>query len=63
MSNVDGFIRKKEILGRFPFSAATLWRMVKRGDFPAPVKLSVGVTAWRNADIEDWISTRTNPTN
>lgn len=36
-------------------SSPTLWRMVKRGDFPKPIKLSPGVTAWRVGEIRDWM--------
>jgi prophage regulatory protein len=39
-----------------PFSAPTLWRKVKTGDFPAPVKLSERVTAWRVSDVRAWLS-------
>ena len=42
-----------------PFSSPTLWRMVKAGKFPAPVKLSERVTAWRVEDIRAWMQTRT----
>lgn len=38
-----------------PFSSSTLWRMVKSGDFPAPVKLSERVTAWRVEDVRAWM--------
>ena len=38
-----------------PFSLATLWRKVKAQTFPAPVKLSVGVTAWRVEDVRAWM--------
>jgi predicted DNA-binding transcriptional regulator AlpA len=34
-----------------PISRATWWRMVKTGKAPAPVKVSVGVTAWRVGEI------------
>ena len=37
-----------------PFSAPTLWRKVKAGTFPKPVKLSERVTAWRVGDIRAW---------
>ena len=40
--------------GRLPISAATLWRWAAAGKFPAPVRLSEGVTAWRISDIEAW---------
>jgi prophage regulatory protein len=45
--------------GILPFSSPTLWRMVKAGKFPAPVKLSERVTAWRVEDIRAWMQTRT----
>ncbi len=39
-----------------PFSAPTLWRKVKAGTFPRPVKLSERVTAWKVADVRAWIA-------
>jgi predicted DNA-binding transcriptional regulator AlpA len=44
--------------GRYPISRATLWRWVKRGEFPSPVRLSRGVTAWPVDIIEAWESQR-----
>jgi prophage regulatory protein len=52
----SGFIRQKRLIpGILPVSSATLWRMVKDGRFPKPVKLSAGVTAWRAADVQQWL--------
>jgi prophage regulatory protein len=51
-----GFVRQRLLLRFVPFSKSTLWRRVKSGDFPAPVRLSAGVTAWRAEEINDWIS-------
>lgn len=42
-----------------PFSANTLWRKVKAGEFPAPVKLGPRITAWKVADVRAWISSQT----
>jgi prophage regulatory protein len=41
-----------------PVSSATLWRWVKAGTFPAPVKLSSGMTAWRVGDVRAWMQAR-----
>lgn len=38
-----------------PISRATLWRWVKSGAFPRPIKLSNRVTAWRSDDIKKWL--------
>lgn len=47
--------RKQEKRGIIPFSPATLWRKVASGEFPSPVKLSVGVTAWRVEAVREWM--------
>jgi len=51
-----GYIRQAQLLaGVVPFSASTLWRRVRDHSFPAPVKLSAGVTAWRVEDVRAWM--------
>lgn len=51
-----GFIRQSQLIPSiFPFSPATLWRKVKDGTFPQPVKLGPRITAWKVEDIRDWI--------
>ncbi len=49
--------KRPEIPAPLPFSAPTLWRKVKAGTFPAPVKLSDRVTAWRVSDVRKWLAT------
>lgn len=39
-----------------PFSAPTLWRKVKAGTFPKPIKLSERVTAFKVGDVREWIA-------
>ena len=52
----EAFIRQSQLIPNLiPFSAATLWRKVKAGQFPRPVKLSQRVTAWRVCDIKQWL--------
>lgn len=53
---LEGFIRQRQLIANriFPASSATLWRHVNEGKFPAPVKLSIGITAWRLADVVAW---------
>lgn len=53
-----GFVRQRLLLRFVPFSKSTLWRRVKAGEFPAPVRLSAGVTAWRAEDVRRWITAR-----
>jgi prophage regulatory protein len=56
---VSGYIRQAQLIPNvLPFSAATLWRKVKAGTFPAPVKLSDRVTAWEIVAVRNWMQTR-----
>ncbi|QXZ11308.1 AlpA family phage regulatory protein [Comamonas sp. Y33R10-2] len=56
--SVDIYIRQSQLIKDklVPFSAATLWRRVQDGTFPAPIKISQRVTAWRLEDILHWQS-------
>lgn len=40
--------------GRYPVSAATLWRWSALGKFPAPCRLGPQTTAWRVEDLDAW---------
>jgi predicted DNA-binding transcriptional regulator AlpA len=54
-----GYIRQAQLIPTIiPFSSATLWRKVKAGTFPAPVKLSSRVTAWPVEAIHAWMQAR-----
>jgi prophage regulatory protein len=47
-----GYVRQFQLIPAiFPFSSATLWRKVRAGTFPKPVKLGPRITAWRVEDI------------
>jgi prophage regulatory protein len=50
-----GFVRQKQLADIIPFSRTTLWRKVKLGEFPAPVRLSANVIAWKVELIRAWI--------
>ena len=51
----SSFLRKKDLTSYkvTPFSYATLYRKIKLGDFPRPIKLS-SISVWRVSDIRKW---------
>lgn len=67
-----GFIRQAQLIGDpkadppvhgiVPVGSSTLWRWVAAGKFPAPVKLSERVTAWRAADVQAWADAQCSET-
>lgn len=53
---MTGYSRLSQILPYLPIAKSTVEDWVKKGKFPAPVKLSKTVTAWRNEDIHAWLN-------
>ena len=52
------YIRQKELMAMLPFSAATLWRLVRLNRFVQPTRLSARVTAWNRAAVISWLEAR-----
>ena len=52
---IHGFLKEKEVCERASLARARLWRKVKEGTFPAPVKLSNGRVAWYELEVTEWI--------
>lgn len=50
-----GFVRERQLLKLIPFSHGTLWAKVKKGEFPAPIKLSARITAWDAESVRAWL--------
>ena len=46
------FLRPRTLADRWGCSTTTLWRQQRRGNLPAPTRLSPGVVGWRSDVIE-----------
>jgi prophage regulatory protein len=53
-------IGRKEVLILIGISNATLWRWIKAGRFPAPMKIGKKKVAWRSSVLAQWIAQRTS---
>ena len=51
LSPDSAHVRQPVVQALFACSSATVWRMVKRGQLPAPKKLSDRVTAWNVGEL------------
>lgn len=65
--NAPRLIKLKTVLEQCAFSRATLYRQIKAGHFPEPVRLTGGwddsnaasrSVAWREEEILQWIASR-----
>jgi len=46
-----GYLRLPDVLKVYPVSKSTWWAGIKNGKYPAGVKLSMRITAWKVEDI------------
>lgn len=69
MQNFDtlpdsALIRMRQLSEVLPLHKTTVWRRVKSGTFPAPVRFAEGrCTAWRVGDVRSWIAAQGQPEN
>jgi prophage regulatory protein len=64
-SNVDyknlpdiAMVRERQLIPVLPFTSPTLWRRVRSGEFPQPVRLPGRITAWRWGDVRQWLESQ-----
>lgn len=50
----DRFVRESECFERSGLSRTTRWRLEKRGEFPARVKIGPNCVAWRLSELIEW---------
>jgi prophage regulatory protein len=51
-------IRARDLPATLGLSRSTIWRMVKDGRFPPPIKLSDNATGFRATDVDKWLDER-----
>lgn len=54
----DFLIRLPSVSTRVGLSRATIYRLLKAGAFPAPVRIGARSVAWRASDIDAWVNSR-----
>ncbi|PLK49426.1 AlpA family transcriptional regulator [Uliginosibacterium sp. TH139] len=61
MNTTTSFLRLPEVLSIIPISRATWYEGIKKGRFPAPVKLGPRVSLWRRTDIDRLVTDISSP--
>lgn len=52
------FLRPREVVEMLGVSRTTLWRMVRAGAFPRPVRITAGSCGFLLETVENWIRAR-----
>jgi len=54
----DEILRANDVHRLTGLSRTTIWRMERKGTFPARVPLSIGSVGWRKSEVDAWIKSR-----
>lgn len=55
MDTKERILRMPEVESAVGLSAATIYRRIKAGEFPAPIKLGKHASGWLESGIQMWI--------
>lgn len=58
MSDDVKLLRLPEVCRLVTLQKTTIRNLMKRGEFPQPIKITPRATRWRRADVEAWIAAR-----
>jgi len=58
LTDQDVLLTRREVERRTGLSRSTLYRKMRNGTFPVPVKVSERAVRWRDSDIRAYVDSR-----
>lgn len=56
--NSPALFRRKDIESLTGLSRSTIYDLIKKGQFPKPIKLTTHAVAWSSADVLAWVNVK-----
>ena len=51
----ERLLRRREVARMTGLSPSTIYAMIERGEFPAPIRVGQRMSAWAESDVQAWI--------
>ena len=58
MSDRDRLLTRTEVESRVGLTKTTIYRLMRGGRFPEPLKISTRAVRWSASEIEAWLASR-----
>ena len=55
---MEGVLTMRQVVDRTTLKRSTIYKMMARDEFPAPIQLGRKRIGWRESDIVEWIRSR-----
>ncbi len=59
---IDRLMRREEVEARCGIARSTIYRLMRCGEFPEPIKVGPRAVRWPASEIEQWLSGRPRAT-
>ena len=60
--NEDRLLRREEVETRCGLARSSIYRLMRSGQFPEPVKVGPRAVRWPASEIEEWLNARPRAT-
>ena len=60
-ATADRLLRLSEVRTRTALARSTIYRKMRDGSFPEPLKIGVRAVRWRESEIEVWLAAQPSP--
>ena len=54
----EPMLRRRSVERMTGLSKSTLYRLIKKGEFPPPLRLTRKAVRWRREEVHEWLSLR-----
>ena len=61
-ATADRLLRLSEVRTRTALACSTIYRKMRDGSFPEPLKIGVRAVRWRESEIEAWLAAQPRAT-
>ena len=58
MTAADRLMRRSEVEGRVGLSRTSIYRLMRQGRFPEPVRVGPKAVRWPASEVEAWLAAR-----
>ncbi len=58
MRTNDKLLLRTEVLDRTRLTTSSVYRLMRAGQFPEPIRIGAKAVRWPESEIEDWIASR-----
>ena len=58
MTDQDRLLRREEVEARCGIARTTIYRLMRAGQFPEPLRVGPRAVRWRASEIEAWLASR-----